>query len=299
MAEPASGPNNGSSNGSGSSTPPGRKDVVRIAAVGDVHCSAAGRGTLAPLFQRIAESADVLVLCGDLTDYGLPEEAHVLAGELASAKLPTLAVLGNHDFESGRQDEVRKVLEQHAGVMFLDGDAREVRGIGFAGAKGFGGGFGRGTLGAWGEPAVKQFVQEAIDESLKLESALARLRTPRRIAVLHYSPIRATVENEPVEIFPWLGCSRLEEPINRYPVAAVVHGHAHKGSPEGRTTAGIPVYNVSLPLMRSAYPGNPPFRLLEVPVNPTGPGESRPPAPTHVQANDPSLGQAPVHTKVG
>lgn len=296
--ERPSGPNSGDLGGNGSAVPPTQNEVVRIAAVGDVHCPAAGRGTLAPLFQRIAEAADVFVLCGDLTDYGLPEEAHVLAGELSAAKIPTLAVLGNHDFETGNQDEVRKILEQQAGVMFLDGDAREVRGIGFAGAKGFGGGFGRATLGAWGEPAVKAFVQEAIDESLKLEAALARLRTPRRIAVLHYSPIRATVENEPVEIFPWLGCSRLEEPINRYPVAAVVHGHAHKGSPEGRTSAGIPVYNVSLPLMRSAYPGNPPFRLLEVPVNPDGPAAGKQAPPMHGPTNDPSLSKAPVQTKV-
>ena len=156
-------------------------------------------------------------------------------------------MLGNHDFESGREDEVRQILVD-AGIIMLDGDAVEVAGIGFAGAKGFAGGFGRGTLGAWGERAVKAFVQEAVDEAMKLESALARLRTESRIAVLHYAPIRATVENEPVEIFPFLGCGRLEEPLNRYPVTAVVHGHAHNGSPEGRTAAGVPVYNVSLPL---------------------------------------------------
>src|SRR5205823_9272345 len=100
-----------------------------------------------------------------------------------------------------------------AGVVLLDGESCEIDGIGFAGAKGFAGGFGRGTLGGWGEPAVKRFVQEALDETLKLESALARLRTPRRIAVLHYAPIRETVEGEPVDIFPWLGCGRLEEPL--------------------------------------------------------------------------------------
>ena len=136
----------------------------------------------------------------------------------------------------------------------LDGDACEIHGVGFAGVKGFAGGFGRGTLGAWGEPAIKQFVQEAVDEALKLESALARLRTPQRIAVLHYSPIRGTVEGEPPEIFPFLGCSRLEEPLNRYPVTAVFHGHAHHGSPEGRTGGGVPVYNVSLPLLRQDLP---------------------------------------------
>ena len=122
------------------------------------------------------------------------------------------------------------------------------------------------SLGSWGEKTVKAFVQEAVDEAMKLESALARLRTESRIAVLHYAPIRTTVENEPVEIFPFLGCGRLEEPLNRYPVSAVVHGHAHNGSPEGRTATGVPVYNVSLPLMRRTHPDKPPFLVLELPT---------------------------------
>jgi Icc-related predicted phosphoesterase len=241
-------------------------DVVRVAAVGDLHCTKLSRGQFQGLFATAAAQADILVLCGDLTDYGLPEEAEVLIKEMAGgAKLPTIAVLGNHDFESGRQAEVHRMLVE-AGVLVLDGDAVEVRGVGFAGAKGFAGGFGRGTLGAWGEPTVKAFVQEAVDEAMKLEAALARLRTDCRIAILHYAPIRATVENEPVEIFPFLGCSRLEDPLNRYPVMAVVHGHAHNGSPEGRTSGGTPVYNVSLPLLRKIAPDRPHFRIIEVPV---------------------------------
>lgn len=240
--------------------------VVRVAAIGDLHCGKTSQGRIQPLFADASQFADVLVLCGDLTDYGLPEEAHILAKELAGiAKIPTLAVLGNHDYESAREDEVRKILVD-AGIILLDGDAVVVEGIGFAGVRGFAGGFGRGTLGSWGEKTVKAFVQEAIDEAMKLESALARLRTESRIAVLHYAPIRETVENEPVEIFPFLGCSRLEEPLNRYPVTAVVHGHAHNGTHEGRTTTGVPVYNVSLPLMRKTFPDRPPFRILEVPV---------------------------------
>ena len=240
--------------------------VVRVAALGDLHCSKKSQGQFQPLFTAAAEQADILLICGDLTDYGLPEEAEVLVNEMAgAAKLPTIAVLGNHDFESGREQDVRQVLVG-AGVMMLDGDAIEVRGIGFAGAKGFAGGFGRGTLGAWGEPAIKVFVQEAVHEAMKLEAALARLCTERRIAVLHYAPIRATVENEPVEIFPFLGCSRLEDPLNRYPVTAVVHGHAHNGAPEGRTSGGSPVYNVSLPLLRKTAPDRPHFRIIEVPV---------------------------------
>jgi Icc-related predicted phosphoesterase len=249
---------------------PDRGSVVRVAAVGDLHAKKNSQGQIRPLFENAADFADILVLCGDLTDYGLPEEAHVLVDELAGAlKLPTVAVLGNHDFESGREEEVRKIVVD-AGIILLDGDAVEVRGIGFAGARGFAGGFGRGTLGAWGEKAVKAFVQEAVDESLKLESALARLRTESRVAVLHYAPIRATVENEPPEIYPFLGCGRLEEPLNRYPVTAVVHGHAHNGSPEGRTSTGVPVYNVSLPLMRRIHPDRPPFLILELPAGPVG-----------------------------
>ena len=239
-------------------------DVVRLAAVSDVHYGKSSQGSLVQLFAQITAQADVLLLCGDLTDYGLAEEAKILARDLTAAvKVPIVAVLGNHDFESGEEREVAQVLAE-AGVKMLDGDAHEVQGVGFAGAKGFCGGFGRGALGAWGEATVKQFVHEAIDEALKLESALARLRTPTRIAALHYSPIRETVQGEPPEIFPFLGSSRLEEPLARFEVSAVFHGHAHKGSPEGKTSTGIPVYNVALPLLKKCYPDRPPFRVLEV-----------------------------------
>jgi Icc-related predicted phosphoesterase len=238
--------------------------VVRVAAVGDLHCTKTSRGEFQPLFAQVAHEADVLVLCGDLTDYGLPEEARVLAAEMTgAARIPTVAVLGNHDFESGRPHEVRQIL-MDAGMWLLDGESCEVLGIGFAGTKGFAGGFGRGTLGFWGEPATKQFVQEAIDEAMKLESALARLRAEPRIAVLHYAPIRQTVEGEPGEIFPFLGCSRLADPLNRYPVTAVVHGHAHHGALEGRTEGGVPVYNVSAPLLRKTNAGHPLFRLFQI-----------------------------------
>jgi Icc-related predicted phosphoesterase len=242
------------------------KETVRLAAVGDIHCGKTSQGTLQPLFAQAAELADVLLLCGDLTDYGLPEEAHVLMKEItAAAKIPIVAVLGNHDYESGKPDEVRQILVD-AGVNILDGDSCEIHGVGFAGIKGFAGGFGRGTLGFWGEPMIKRFVQEALDEALKLESALARLRTPQRIAVLHYAPIQATVEGEPPEIFAFLGCSRLEGPFARHPVNAIFHGHAHNGAPEGQTTGGIPVYNVSLSLLRKTFPDRPPLRLLEIPT---------------------------------
>jgi Icc-related predicted phosphoesterase len=183
-------------------------------------------------------------------------------------------VLGNHDFESGRQDEIKDILCE-AGINMLDGDTCEVHGIGFAGVKGFGGGFGRMMLSPWGEETIKHFVREAVDEELKLEAALARLRTNRCIAVLHYAPIRTTVEGEPLEIFPFLGCTRLEAPLNSYRVDAAFHGHAHAGSPEGRTSEGIPVYNVSVNVLKKAFPDRPPFRIVEMPVvqEPVGVGK--------------------------
>ena len=186
------------------------------------------------MFAQASEAADALLLCGDLTDYGTIKEAKVLAEELSMVSVPMVAVLGNHDFESGAADELRHIL-QAAGVQVLDGEAVEVHGIGIAGAKGFAGGFGRASLGAWGETAIKAFVNEALQEAMKLESALAKLRTRHRIAMLHYAPIAGTVQGEPPEIFAFLGSSRLEDPLLRYPVDFVVHGHAHRGTPEGHT----------------------------------------------------------------
>lgn len=239
---------------------------LRIAAMGDLHVSKNSQGVFQPLFTQISESADVLALCGDFTDYGLPEEARVLVRELTAAmKIPVVAVLGNHDYEGGKADEIRQILVD-GGVTVLDGEATEVQGVGFAGVKGFAGGFGRGALGPWGEQAIKAFVQEAVDEALKLEAALARLRTQKRVVVLHYAPIRGTVEGEPPEIFAYLGSSRLEEPINRYRVSAVFHGHAHRGSPEGRTSTGIVVHNVAMPLLLRVNPNRPPFLIVEVPL---------------------------------
>jgi Icc-related predicted phosphoesterase len=260
--------------------------VVRVAAMGDVHCSLACPGTLQPVFAQIAKSADVLVLCGDLTNHGLPEEAQALVRELdAIGHIPVVAVLGNHDFESGRVDEIQRILTG-AGIHLLDGDAVELRGVAFAGVKGFAGGFERGTLSAFGEPAIKRFVQEAVEEAKKLEAALARAKAAKKIAALHYAPIRATVEGEPPEIFPFLGSGRLEEPIDRYQVTAAVHGHAHKGAPEGRTRGGVPVYNVAIPVMRAAYLNRPPFRILDVHVAPPAEnGQLRAPAEAPVESD--------------
>jgi Icc-related predicted phosphoesterase len=238
---------------------------VRVAAVSDLHFGKTAPRTFQPLFSQVSERADILLLCGDLTDHGQPEEAHGLVKELSALRIPALAVLGNHDFHSGKQAEVEKILEG-AGVCVLDGDDCVRHGIGFAGVKGFGGGFGRHTLEAWGEDTIKHFVYEAVEEALKLEKALARLQPEQKIAVLHYAPIQATVQGEPEPIHPFLGSSRLEEPLNRYAVTAVFHGHAHHGSPEGRTRDGVPVYNVALHVLRDAFGEQTLFRILEVPV---------------------------------
>ena len=253
---------------------PAARDTIRIAALGDLHFSRnAVPGGLQPLFAQINDSADILVLCGDLTDYGLADEARALAREMSSIKIPAVGVLGNHDYESSQEVEVRQILSD-AGLVLLDGDSTEVLGIGFAGVKGFAGGFGRRALGPWGEDIIKKFVHEAVDEALKLESALARLRNDRRIAILHYAPIQGTVEGEPLEIYPFLGCSRLEEPLGRYPVTAVFHGHAHHGRAEGRTSRNVPVYNVSMTLMRELFPERP-FRLFDVDMTDTTEDERR------------------------
>ena len=238
---------------------------VRLAAMADVHYRKTQPVSLQEVYAAVVDQADILMLCGYLTDYGLPDEARIVVKELASVRIPIVAVLGNHDYQSGQEGELRSILTD-AGIRMLDGEACEIQGIGFAGTKGFAGGFGRRTLEPWGEWAIKAFVQEALDETLKLESALARLRTPQRIAVLHYAPVQATVEGEPPEIFAFLGSSRLEDPINRYGVSAVFHGHAHHGSPEGKTKSGIPVFNVSISLLRSAFPDKPPFRIFELEV---------------------------------
>ncbi len=237
--------------------------VVRIAAVGDLHFTKNSQGMVSTLFGSLSKEADVLVLSGDLTDYGTVEEAQMLAKELAATiRIPMVGVLGNHDFESGKAAEVKEILLQ-SGITILDGESCEIHGVGFAGVKGFIGGFGRYSLGAWGEETIKHVVKEALDEALKLESALARLRSDHQIAILHYSPIEATVQGEPVEIFPFLGTSRLEEPLLRHPVSAVFHGHAHKGTAEGALMSGKPVLCLALPLLRRSAGGTA-YRILEL-----------------------------------
>ena len=233
---------------------------MNVAAVGDLHVTGGGGAAIAEILAA-ADGVDALVLCGDLTDRGLPDEARTIARELAKAKVRVVGVLGNHDYESGKQDEIAAILRE-AGVKVLDGEGVEIGDVGFAGTKGFCGGFGDRALEPWGEPAIKAFVREAVDESVKLGAALAKLRTAHKIAVLHYSPIVDTVVGEPPEIYPFLGSTRLAEPIDRHGATFVVHGHAHSGAVEGRTRGGVPVYNVSLPLLRKR--DLPPLRILEL-----------------------------------
>lgn len=226
---------------------------MRVAATADLHFNPQSYARLQDQFERVRNEADLLILAGDLTNYGQPDEMEPLLNVLVRLRIPTVAVLGNHDYESGKQDELCRMIVS-AGVKLLDGTAYERDGVGFAGTKGFVGGFGRGMLTAFGEREVKQFVQASIDESLKLERAMSQLRTKKRVVVLHYSPIPETVQGEAPEIFPFLGTSRLAEVVDRHGADLVVHGHAHHGKIDGRTTTGVPVYNVAISLLQAQSP---------------------------------------------
>lgn len=239
---------------------------VRIAAVADIHVRENDKGKWVDYFKDVSKNADVLIVAGDLTDTGDEVEAQVLADELKSCSIPVVGVLGNHDYEKGRHKLIRKML-QNDHVHILDGEAVVIKGVGFAGIKGFGGGFDNHMLSMFGEGAMKAFVQEAVDEALHLERALSRLEQEnegiRKIAVLHYAPIAETIHGEPEVIYPFLGSSRLAEPLDRIRVAAAFHGHAHAGKLEGTTANGVKVFNVARPiLIKAGY--HQPYFILEV-----------------------------------
>jgi len=226
---------------------------MRIAATADLHFVPQNATLLRNQFDKVRDEADLLILAGDLTNYGRPAEMEPLLNTLVRLRIPTVAVLGNHDYESEQQADLMRMMTAE-GVKVLDGSAYERDGVGFAGTKGFVGGFGRGALTAFGEPEIKAFVRASVDEALKLERAMAQLRTTKRVVVLHYAPIAATIEGEAPEISPFLGSSRLAEVIDRHGADLVVHGHAHNGKLNGHTTAGIPVHNVAITLLQSQKP---------------------------------------------
>ena len=239
------------------------QDSLRVAALGDLHVHQTSTENLQGLFDRISQNADVLALCGDLTNLGMPHEAERLVNDLRSCRIPVVAVLGNHDYQSGRSDELKQVLRAGKVVVLEETETFEIKGVGFAGAKGFCGGFDKHMLAPFGEDPIKHFVNEAVSESLKLEVALNSLRTLKTVVVLHYAPIPGTVAGEPLEIYPFLGSSRLAETIDHFDVSVVFHGHAHHGSYEGKTVKGTPVYNCCMQLMQRINPDQP-YALVEV-----------------------------------
>jgi Icc-related predicted phosphoesterase len=236
--------------------------TLTVAAIGDLHVTEDSVAPYRELFVEISSAADVLLLCGDLTNFGKTSEAEILAEDIKACTIPVLGVLGNHDYECGQPEKVSEILHG-AGMTVLDAQAVEIEGVGFAGVKGFLGGFGRGELAPFGEPIIKAFVDEALNEARKLENGLRSLRTERSVAVLHYSPIAETLEGEPLEIFQYLGSARLADAIDRFDhVKAVVHGHAHNGKYEGRTLRGTPVYNVAQFVLKPLF--GRPYALLEI-----------------------------------
>ncbi len=228
--------------------------------MGDLHVREDNWTSYRDLFGEISREADVLVLAGDLTDLGKPKEAELLAQDIKSCSVPVIGVLGNHDYECGAHEEVTHILRD-AGMRILDGQSVEIDGVGFVGVKGFAGGFGRRMLGSFGEPAIKQFVGETMNETLRLENAMRQVRAKRSMVILHYAPITETIESEPLEIYPFLGSSRLAETIDRFKVSAIVHGHAHRGRFEGRTPGGQPVYNVAKHIEK---PNGKPYAIIEI-----------------------------------
>jgi Icc-related predicted phosphoesterase len=235
---------------------------VRIAAIGDLHVHEKPQSPFRSLFTELSTKADIVVLCGDLTHFGSVAEAENLAADISACTVPVVGVLGNHDYQSGHGEEIKKTLRA-AKMVMLEDDTFEYRGIGFAGVKGFAGGFNRYMLTSFGEEAIKVFVNEAINEALKLENALRTLSTSKVVVALHYSPVLETLKGEPLEIYPFLGSSRLAETIDSFDVDIVFHGHAHKGTYEGKTHKGVPVFNCCFELMSKMH-ADQPYALVEV-----------------------------------
>lgn len=230
--------------------------MIRLAAVGDVHLGPDARGHLRPALRHLAEHADALLLAGDLTRHGTREEGQVVVSEITGIGVPVVAVLGNHDYHDDSQVEITAMLED-IGVTVLEGDVAELefgsQRLAVAGVKGFGGGFPGRCGTAFGEPEMKAFVAHSRDAADRLADALGRTDADIRVALTHYAPVVDTLEGEPPEIFPFLGCYFLAEAIDSHDVTLAVHGHAHRGTEKGVTPGGIRVRNVAAPVLGSAY----------------------------------------------
>jgi Icc-related predicted phosphoesterase len=223
---------------------------VRIAAAGDVHCDRENRDAVLTAFDAIEGTADAVLLAGDLTTTGEPEQAEVLAEAVRGMETPVVAVLGNHDLHAGRGDEVTQVLSG-AGIQVLDRSHTTLRacGMGIAGAKGFVGGFRGLGLPDFGEPSLRALYAETTGEVEALGAGLHEIALcPFRIALLHYAPVTETLQGEPPEIWTFLGSDRLAAPILEHRPDLVLHGHAHAGRLQADLD-GVPVYNVSVPVM--------------------------------------------------
>ncbi len=222
---------------------------MKIAATADVHARVGDTGLLQALAEGAGREADVLVIGGDLTDLGLPDQAEVLVETLDGCPIPVIATLGNHDYEGGEAAEISRLFAK-SGVHLLDRSSVVIDGVGFSGVKGFCGGFDETLANAFGEELFKVWVNEGRMEAQALGNELRRLETERRVALLHYSPIRATVEGEPPEIHPFLGTSHLAHALDEGGADIAFHGHAHNGTFRGKTQGGVPVFNVSVPVLQ-------------------------------------------------
>jgi len=230
--------------------------VIRVAAIGDVHFSQDSRGKLRDYWKRLAECADIFLIAGDLTTHGEARQVAVLADELEGAGVPIVAVLGNHDYHNDEQREVRRTLERK-GIIVLEGESVSLTindvSVGIAGTKGFGGGFAGACGSAFGEREMKEFVYHTERLATRLQDELSQLKTDYRIALLHYAPVKETLEGERLEIYPFLGSYLLAEAIDAAGADLALHGHAHHGQEKGVTPGGVPVRNVALPVLRHAY----------------------------------------------
>ena len=222
--------------------------------MGDLHYGQGSATFFRALFRSAGREADVVVLCGDLTTRGLIEEARGLVQPLGDCGCPVIAVLGNHDYEANNQEEIMDLLED-AGVHVLERGTYVADGgsVGFAGTKGFCGGFFNCRIAPFGERILKMFINETYKEANKINRALRSLNADFKVVAYHYAPVRDTCIGEHTEVIPFLGSSILSDPVDTFKADLVLHGHAHNGMEKGRTPGGVPVRNVALPIHNKRY----------------------------------------------